>query len=1240
MNVACPSCQTRYAVDDGRIPPSGVTIKCPKCQHVFVAKRDGASAAKSTSSSSSAQPAPSGGAVALPGAAAQSGRSAPVPLPGAGSRGAVPLPGASAKSAVPLPGGQARVPLPAPTPRAAPPAPAPNPAADLDDGELDLGLDADLPVPKAPSAVKPKMPAPTKAPPKPPVAAKSAGAALDFIDETAGRAGVGDRAKESSHEYRVRRRNGRTDGPFGAGRIITMLRNKEFTGGEDISEDGVQWRSMTSNPEFNAVINELASHDDALSFGNIDLPAPRDLPDARGPSNLPAPGELPKSKEPSGRGAHAQVAKRRVSSNSVEGGEFNLGFEEEEEAGHGAPAHAQARSAPSPHAPPADLDDLDLDRPPDEPKRAKKRAPAPEPTDGLELPPEPASAPAGGSDGLEVGEIPQLPPIWQTYRKPIIAFAGVIVVFLIGFFTHLWHPCGAYGLKCVAALFTPPPPPPPQAPPPPPPKLADAKEIASLIDEGAFESFRSVLATIDQLGPTLPDNMLAANKARGFATLAFGPPDFPLEVLSKSVDALNGIDLTKAMGGNTAAANNEILKARSSVAISSGAFDKAQKELAAALEQKPDDRELALLLGLARHKSGDEKGALEALDKAIVADSKYAPALHAIGDVILSLGNKDDAATWYVKALEAEPSHARSGVAAAKIYEEENLFGQRRRVLGLAAEKASRGLPPDKRAPLVYEAALAFMDAGQDDRALPFAQEAATLDPANVTYVAAAAIALAASGSPKEGQKLLDPVLQRDPNNLDALLARSRVHFKMEDVAKAFIDLDAAKRLAARDPRVPLLEARFNIELAKLNDAREALQRAIKVEGAGARANIELGRVELDLGDVDSAFKNASEAVKKEPHHAAAHALLGDCFLLRDEVEKAVESYSTALKLDDENVSASTGYANALRDTGAKNPKLRSRISESIPIYLKLLAANPKNPTVMFEYGRALELEGEVNAALELYREAATLDQKDVRPHLKMAAANIEKDPPDLVAANKSISIARRIEAGSGRTNGHVRFWEARLALLEGKVHDAEAAMRSAVEAEPRNAIFHYWLGRMLEANNSLYEAVGYYEKAVSMNSRLALAWRALGRTAMERNQYDKAREMFDKYRESAPEDFSVWVDIGETYTKQNREDEAMKAFQTAVKYDPKNSKALMEIGVVLERRGHTKEARDFFERAARADANHGDAWCYLGAALNTKEKLTKDARKALEKCVSSKNSSEDLKALARDALSTGGRTN
>lgn len=192
--------------------------------------------------------------------------------------------------------------------------------------------------------------------------------------------------------------------------------------------------------------------------------------------------------------------------------------------------------------------------------------------------------------------------------------------------------------------------------------------------------------------------------------------------------------------------------------------------------------------------------------------------------------------------------------------------------------------------------------------------------------------------------------------------------------------------------------------------------------------------------------------------------------------------------------------------------------------------------------------------------------------------------------------------------------------------------MRSAVDLEPRNALYHYWLGRVLEKNNSLYEAITYYEKAVNLNSRLAVAHRALGWTALERHQFEKARKNFARYRESAPDDKSVYVDIGESYTRQNMDDEAMKAFRTAIRHLPKNGTALVQMGNIMSRKGKQDEATKFFRRAAQAEPSLGVAWCQLGIA-SARRKVDGPTRAALDKCLKIKNSPDDMKATAREIL-------
>ncbi len=1137
MNVSCPSCQTKYSVDDSRVPPSGVTIKCPKCAHTFVAKREEA--------------------VALPGTRSSN----PVPLPGRKSS-AVALPGAVAKK---------------------------HGASDdlLDD--LDLGLDDsgdNLPVPRGMDFPGPRnLPGLAKPPPPAPKGRTlNESGVLDFIDSTAEKAGgIGHGAAQP--EFKVRRRNGRVEGPVGLGRILAMLRNAEYTGNEDISEDGVSWRAMTSHPELNQAINQAAaaSSDPMLAFGNVDLGIGADL---------------------------------------------DLGLE----------SNAPARSAPVPPPPGPSYADptftsLDLE----------EEDPAVHAPSGAPPPREPRARPRG-DDELEVGEIPDLPPIWQTYRKPILIFLAVIVAVLIGVFTQLFTPYGAFGVKgLIAAITREAPPPEPVKPPPPPPKVADPKEIANLIDEHSYEAFRSVFATIEQAGPGLPDNMLAEAKARGFATLAYGEKDFPIAELKKSVDALNTVDLAKAMGGNAAAANVEILKARSALEILTGQAESAASQLAALLEQRSDDKELALLLGLARFKLNDVPGALEALDKAIVAAPNYAPALHAIGDVVAASESPtaaDDAAVWYMKALEAQPAHARSGVMASAIFKALNRYGDRRRTMAITASKAERGLPPTDRASFLNATAVAFDDAGMlsDPRAVEAALEAARLDPTNNAYVATAAAALAESGKLDEAQQRIGVNIARAPNDGNLLIARARVFFALDDVAKAFLDLESARTALPKDHRVSLWEARFNIKLGKITDARGALARAIKLARDDPMPLIELGRIELSLGDVDAAFDDATQAVKLASNNAVAHVLLGECYARRNQLEEALATFQQAMELDDELVAAQVGCANALRDMALRErkPSDSTRLAESIPVYLAALAQSPKNPTVLFEYGRALEIEGDLTGALALYEEAASFDEKDVRPHLKMVAAFLDRTPPELEKAKASLARAHKIELAGGERRADVLFWEARAALSEKRNDDAAQAMRNAAELEPRNAEYQYWLGRVLEANNSLYEAITAYEKAVSLNSRLANAHRALGWTAIERHQFDKALDAFRKYQESRPEDRTIWADIGEAYTRQNKDSDAMEAFQKAIKFDPNNAKALLQVGNILSRRGEDKDATKYYERAVRADANRGDAWCQLGIA-KSRGRLTPDARKALKKCIDLPNAPDDMKDTARGILDTAG---
>src|SRR5712692_2694132 len=145
MRIQCPNCPAAYELDDGRVPPAGLSIKCPKCKTPFTVHRPKAGDGKA------------GQKIPLPGTGAARAAKAPAARAGAtgkqpGAKGAVPLPGTQVFASAPPPGaapllghGDALAP---------PPRQGSDPFAAPDMGAVPLpGLDDEMPAPSAGAAL-------------------------------------------------------------------------------------------------------------------------------------------------------------------------------------------------------------------------------------------------------------------------------------------------------------------------------------------------------------------------------------------------------------------------------------------------------------------------------------------------------------------------------------------------------------------------------------------------------------------------------------------------------------------------------------------------------------------------------------------------------------------------------------------------------------------------------------------------------------------------------------------------------------------------------------------------------------------------------------------------------------------------------------------------------------------------------------------------------------------------------
>ena len=134
MRIQCPNCPAAYELDDGRVPPAGLSIKCPKCKTPFTVHRP-----KPGEGNAAGQKVPLHGTGAPPArpAGARPPAKAVVPLPGTQASAAAPKKPAGA---VPLPGHGA--------PLSPPARPGGDPFAAPGMGAVPLpGLDDEMPAP-------------------------------------------------------------------------------------------------------------------------------------------------------------------------------------------------------------------------------------------------------------------------------------------------------------------------------------------------------------------------------------------------------------------------------------------------------------------------------------------------------------------------------------------------------------------------------------------------------------------------------------------------------------------------------------------------------------------------------------------------------------------------------------------------------------------------------------------------------------------------------------------------------------------------------------------------------------------------------------------------------------------------------------------------------------------------------------------------------------------------------------
>jgi predicted O-linked N-acetylglucosamine transferase (SPINDLY family) len=159
-----------------------------------------------------------------------------------------------------------------------------------------------------------------------------------------------------------------------------------------------------------------------------------------------------------------------------------------------------------------------------------------------------------------------------------------------------------------------------------------------------------------------------------------------------------------------------------------------------------------------------------------------------------------------------------------------------------------------------------------------------------------------------------------------------------------------------------------------------------------------------------------------------------------------------------------------------------------------------------------------------------------------------------------------------------------------GRLDDAIAAFRAALELDPAHAKTHNNLGVALEAAGDLGGAAQCYQAAVDRDPAMAQALYNLGNVHAQLGQAEEAIRRIDAALALEPDHADWRCNLGSLRRGARQLDESIADFRAAAAIDPGFLRAWGELGDALLALGRVEEARAAYDRVLALDPDSADA--------------------------------------------------
>ena len=359
------------------------------------------------------------------------------------------------------------------------------------------------------------------------------------------------------------------------------------------------------------------------------------------------------------------------------------------------------------------------------------------------------------------------------------------------------------------------------------------------------------------------------------------------------------------------------------------------------LQAQPNQADAWHLLGLIAQRVGKHAIAIEHIGHATRINPAIAAFQSNLGLSYQAIGNLDQAAACWRRALELKPDHVETHIALGNILKDQGKLDET-----VACYRRALLLRPDF-APAHYNLGNALKEQQKPDDAIACYRRALELKPDFAEAYVNLGNVLKDQGKPDEAVVCYRQALQLAP-----------------DSAEAHNNLGVALK-----------------DQGKLQDAITCYRRALELSPNDAVACYNLGGALVAQGKLEEAITCYRRTLELKPDYVEAHVSLGIALKDQGKLDEALACHHRAILLKPDFAPAHTGLGLALQD--------RERLDEAIACYHRALELKPDDAETHNNLGNTLKDQGKLHEALACYRRALELKPDFVQAHSNLLYAQV-----------------------------------------------------------------------------------------------------------------------------------------------------------------------------------------------------------------------------------------------------------